>query len=642
MQDLRRALLEHFGFAEFRNGQEAVVAALVAGRSALALFPTGAGKSLCCQLPALLREGTALVISPLVALMKDQAEALQCRGIAAERLDSTLSPDKSAAVEAAFARGALRLLFLSPERFGNDSFANLVRGVRISLLAVDEAHCIAEWGHNFRPDYLRIAAVARKWKLKPVLALTATARPQAAAEIRKAFGILKQDHFQTSFHRPNLHFRVTPCTAEQRLELLEQRLSGSGALPAIVYVTRQETAEAVTAHLQKSGIAARAYHAGLPGEQRTEAQDCFMSGQCPVIVATIAFGMGIDKADIRSVIHFNLPKSLENYLQETGRAGRDGLPARCEWFACGDDRVDLENIICGAVPTPSAVRQTVEFLLRQGETFDVSLHELSRTLDIHAQALETILARLELRGLLRRDSVFFAKARVTHLASQTRTLSGMEPPPRRLMENLFAQGVPKGRSLTIDLAAAAAKLRKHPRQLGEALRELEAAGEIRLELSGLRQVLRTSRRSRPDPQAEAADLCVLFARREEQDLSRIDEMLAYAAQPACSTRWLLEKFGEKLPEPCGHCANCLSPPDRKRAIPCSPVRTITAERLHTVQHLLAERHPALRSPRQLARFLCGIASPAVLRDRLTRHDAFGLLNGLPFQEVLLHMETLPL
>ncbi len=325
--DLLSALQTHFGHEGFREGQEAVVRALLDGECALALFPTGAGKSLCYQLPAVLLEGTALIISPLIALMKDQVDALRARGIAVARLDSSLTAEETQRVYADLRAGTLKLLYVAPERLSSEAFIERLRRVKISLLAIDEAHCISEWGHNFRPEYLRLARVAEELALRPVLALTATATPDVARDICKAFGIADERHVQTSFRRKNLHLRVTPCAARQKLDVLTKRLASAKVRPAVVYVTFQKTAEDVAAHLASAGLAARAYHAGMKSEDRDATQEAFMRGECEVIVATIAFGMGIDKADIRSVIHFNLPKTLENYQQEIGRAGRDGQPS---------------------------------------------------------------------------------------------------------------------------------------------------------------------------------------------------------------------------------------------------------------------------------------------------------------------------
>ncbi|HYF35233.1 MAG TPA: RecQ family ATP-dependent DNA helicase, partial [Prosthecobacter sp.] len=263
--DLAAALRTHFGHKAFRPGQEKVMQALVAGRSALALFPTGAGKSLCYQLPALLMDGVTLVISPLIALMKDQVQALQARGIAAARLDSSLNPQQAQQVFDDLRDQRLKLLYVAPERLLNEGFVERLKRLKVAMLAIDEAHCISEWGHNFRPEYLRLAHVAKELRIHPVLALTATATPAVAADIRTAFNIAEADHVQTSFHRPNLHYRITPCAGAKRLAYLTKVLL-KRQVSSIVYVTLQQTAEHVATHLRKSGVNALAYHAGLPDE----------------------------------------------------------------------------------------------------------------------------------------------------------------------------------------------------------------------------------------------------------------------------------------------------------------------------------------------------------------------------------------
>ncbi|OYV06998.1 MAG: RecQ family ATP-dependent DNA helicase, partial [Verrucomicrobiales bacterium VVV1] len=352
-------LQSRFGFSSMRAGQETVVRALLDGRSALAVFPTGGGKSLCYQLPALLLDGLTLVISPLIALMKDQVDALTAKGISAARLDSTLDADQVREVYERLESGTLKLLYIAPERFANEAFRQRMKRLPIQLAAIDEAHCISEWGHNFRPDYLKLATICRRLKVPRVLSLTATATPKVARDIRKAFRIAVADHVQLSFHRPNLDLRVTPCKIEERKALLLEKLLAVDG-PAVVYVTRQETAEEVSTFLAKSGLSSRAYHAGLPAEFRADAQSSFMAGTTRIIVATIAFGMGIDKADIRAVFHYNLPKSLENHTQEIGRAGRDGQPAICEMLACGDDLIVLENFIYSDTPTPRALGTLID------------------------------------------------------------------------------------------------------------------------------------------------------------------------------------------------------------------------------------------------------------------------------------------
>ncbi len=348
-------LAEQFGFDSFRPGQQQVVEALLAGRSALAVFPTGGGKSLCYQLPALLLDGVTIVVSPLIALMKDQIDFLTRRGVDAARLDSSLGPDEARDVSNRLRDGRLRLLYVAPERFNNERFLAQLEATKIALFAVDEAHCISEWGHNFRPDYLKLAVRARELGAERVLALTATATPAVVADIREGFGIEEADAVVTGFYRPNLTLLTTPTPADARDQLLIDRLREREPGSTIVYVTLQRTALRVASLLAAAGLPARAYHAGMSAEERVAVQDWWTGSDRNVVVATIAFGMGIDKADVRYVYHFNLPKGLESYSQEIGRAGRDGAPSTCELLACPDDVPTLENFAFGDTPTREAL-----------------------------------------------------------------------------------------------------------------------------------------------------------------------------------------------------------------------------------------------------------------------------------------------
>src|SRR4051794_15135353 len=484
--DLLKLLRFHFNHDSFRPGQEEVVRELLNGESALALFPTGAGKSICYQLPAVLLEGTALVISPLIALMKDQVDALQARGVAAARLDSSLTAEGAQRVYADLRAGKLKLLYVAPERLSGEAFLDRLRRVKISLVAIDEAHCISEWGHNFRPEYLRLTRVVEELALRPVLALTATATPEVARDICRQFGIAEERHVQTSFRRRNLHLRVTPCAARDRVAVLTKRLASAKVRPAVVYVTFQKTAEEVAAKLASAGLSARAYHAGMDSEDRTATQEAFMRGECEVIVATIAFGMGIDKADIRSVIHFNLPKTLENYQQEIGRAGRDGQPALCELLACADDAVPLENFTLGDTPEPAAVEALVRRMLGAGEEFDVSRYDLSQETDIRPLVVETVITYLELEGLLRPTRAFYESTQVEFLKDEKSILEGMDGDRRRFLAGLFKAGRRGPKYLTLELESAARQLGESRERIVKALTWMEETGAITQKPAGLR------------------------------------------------------------------------------------------------------------------------------------------------------------
>lgn len=628
-------LKRHFGHDTFRDGQAAVISSLLDGRSALAVFPTGAGKSLCYQLPALLWPGLTLVVSPLIALMKDQVDALRSRGIAAARIDSSLSLAERDAVLDDMAAGRLRLLYIAPERLLGEAFLRRLQSVRIELMAIDEAHCISEWGHNFRPEYLRLARLAVKLGVPRVLALTATATPAVADDIARQFGIGLSDRHRTPFHRANLFIASTPVDAGSRPGRLIRALGGPGRLPAIVYATRQETTESLAALLSREGFRARAYHAGLADDVRVSVQEEFMNGTTHVVVATIAFGMGIDKAGIRSVFHFNLPKSLENYQQETGRAGRDGAPAHCELFGCGDDLIPLQNFIYGDMPDEASLRHLVDHILRLGPSFDISRYELSRSTDIRPTVLETVLTYLEQDGLIEPVASFYATAKIRTARPLDQILSGHLPAERAIIRSILTAGKAGRIWRTIEIDPVAADLEIGRADLLRRLADLEAAREIEMQPSGLRHQFRlTADPATFAPSAVASRLFQLFESRQAADLARLDRVVALATDPGCLTNHLLGYFGDPAGLPCGHCSHCLSPPSHRPVLPGSPAREIGMEELGAIEAVRRERHASLRSPRQLARFLCGLSSPATRRDRLTRHDAFGLLADIPFAVVL--------
>ena len=322
-----------FGYDSFRGQQQQIVEHVGAGGDALVLMPTGGGKSLCYQVPALVRAGTGVVVSPLIALMQDQVDALTELGVRAGFLNSTQDPDQRRAVEAAFRNGELDLLYLAPERLRLDSTVSLLDDGKVSLFAIDEAHCVAQWGHDFRPDYLALSMLHERWPDVPRIALTATATEATRGEIATRLQLEQAGRFVASFDRPNIQYRIVPKNdpKKQLLELLRTEHAGDAG---IVYCLSRSSVEKTAEFLSQHGIPAVPYHAGLDASTRAAHQSRFLREDGLVVVATIAFGMGIDKPDVRFVAHLDLPKSVEGYYQETGRAGRDGAPSTA-WLAYG-------------------------------------------------------------------------------------------------------------------------------------------------------------------------------------------------------------------------------------------------------------------------------------------------------------------
>ncbi|MFI0776613.1 DNA helicase RecQ [Streptomyces sp. NPDC021212] len=328
-----RVLHRVFGYDAFRGGQQEIIEHVITGGDALVLMPTGGGKSLCYQIPSLVRKGVGVVISPLIALMQDQVDALRNLGVRAGFLNSTQDLDERRLVEAEFLAGELDLLYLAPERLRVESTLRLLDRGTVSLFAIDEAHCVAQWGHDFRPDYLALSELHERWPSVPRIALTATATKATHAEIASRLKLQDAHHFVASFDRPNIQYRIAPKNEpkKQLLELLRAEHPGDAG---IVYCLSRSSVEKTAEFLVSNGIAAVPYHAGLDARVRAEHQARFLREDGLVVVATIAFGMGIDKPDVRFVAHLDLPKSVEGYYQETGRAGRDGLPSTA-WLAYG-------------------------------------------------------------------------------------------------------------------------------------------------------------------------------------------------------------------------------------------------------------------------------------------------------------------
>jgi ATP-dependent DNA helicase RecQ len=630
MSDLDTILAERFGFHAFLPGQREAIEHLVGGRSVAAVFPTGGGKSLCYQLPAIMLPGVTLVVSPLIALMKDQIDALARRGVEARRLDSTLDADAYASVMSDVREGRVRLLYVAPERFQSERFRRTVEGLEISLFAVDEAHCISEWGHNFRPDYLRLADIARRCRAARILALTATATNAVLDDICRAFEIDRACAIKTGFHRANLFLRTQPVTEAERDDALLAGLASREPGPTIVYVTQQKTAERVAEMLAAAGLSARPYHAGLGNELRAEIQEWFMASERAIVVATIAFGMGIDKADIRAVVHYNLPKSLENYAQEIGRAGRDGEAAVCEMLVCPSDLNVLENFIHGDTPSHEAITSLIDDLASSG-SFVVDEYQLSARHDIRGLVLRTLLTYLELEGWLDAGSPFYSSYKFQPRCSSKEILARYEGERRDLIAGVLARSKKARVWFSIEIDTAAAHLGVQRDVVVSVLDELGEQGLLELQLSGIRRQYHWKRA--PEDRAQLArSLHERVLARERAELHRLQQVMDLAALHGCQTGYLCAYFDDPLPEPCGHCSWCergvaavLPARERPEIDPAIWSEAITVR---------AEHPDVLSDSRAFARFVCGIGSPGLTRARLGRHRLFGCLAEVPFDTVL--------
>ncbi len=630
--------LETFGFREFRPGQEQVIESLNRAGRALAVFPTGGGKSLCYQLPALDYPGITLVVSPLIALMKDQIDFLQGRGIAAAKIDSSCTADEIAVINQGIETGELKLVYVAPERFNNERFLAQMKRTRISLFAIDEAHCISEWGHNFRPDYLKLADHARDMKVERILALTATATPQVVQDICKAFEIPEVDATVTGFYRANLEVLMTPCATDDRHQALFERLKERNPGSTIVYTTLQKTSEEVADWLSSHNFPARAYHAGLAAEVRTEVQEWWMSQPDGIVVATIAFGMGIDKADVRYVYHWNMPKSLESYSQEIGRAGRDGKPSVVEMFACESDLPVLENFIFGDTPEDESLQSLVDDIIRQPEQFDISMYDYSSRHNLRPLVLRTALTYLELEGAVKKGTPFYAEYEFRPTKTLKEVHSAFEGSHGEFVAEIIRDARKGVKWMKLDPEKTATRLGVERRRVARALEVLAERGLIELRASGVRD--RYTRFAEiGHGHRLIQSLADKFRHREKSEIERLAMVVDLVQAKSCQVNALVGYFGEKRSKACGHCSYCL----RKKASKMGNGKSLAPmEEVVPLKQVLdlGARHPdVLGSPRARAKFLCGLSSPSFSKAKITRDSLFGSLEEYRFDDVMAYCES---
>ncbi len=609
-----------------REGQRELISWALAGENALAVLPTGHGKSLCYQAAAMLLGGLSLVVSPLIALMRDQVEALERLGLPAGRFDSSLEEEERADLLARVAAGELRLLFVAPESLENPALGAALARVKLSLFVVDEAHCVSAWGHSFRPDYLHLP---RWWKgrgFTSMLALTATATPLVRRDLMAAFGIPQERVLALSPYRPNIIRRVQAVEDEAaRNAALMDFLREPANRPAIVYTRTRKGTEEVAALLQQAGFAAAGYHAGQPAELRARLQDDFLSNAADVLVATIAFGMGIDKPDVRSVVHVNLPSSPEAYLQESGRAGRDGAACTSLVFLNGGDAVEARNRIYAAEPDAEGILRCVRWLLPAPRRV-VSLWELGTSCDVPDDTVVRALERLEELGAVEQEAEGMKHYKLRPLFPLATILDGRDEP-----ECARLRWLDKHREGEVEAAADAWGCTFA--EAMEQLRDCEAAGEWKLSFRQRALCLHALPMTETGLPAASArsvadELVAYYAHRLERDLARQEELISMLCAPACFNVALNRYFMEEAAglEPrrcCGHCSPCETgagatlPPYAPPAHPEPP----------------ADELPEFFREGQRRRFLLGIASPGIMLRRLWSHPHYGCCAGIPWHQV---------
>ncbi len=611
-------ILALFGKECLRPGQRELISWALAGHNSLGVLPTGHGKSLCYQAAALLMGGTSVIVSPLIALMRDQAEALRRLGVAAARFDSSLLPDERRALLHDIASGELRMLFVAPESLENPELNAALDRTPLSLFVVDEAHCVSEWGHSFRPDYMRLPRWWKKHAFRCLMALTATATPAVRRDLMAAFGIQAEHTLALSPYRPNILRLVQVAPAALREEFISRFLSDAAHRTAIVYTRTRKGAEEMAGALQSAGFAAACYHAGQPAELRSRLQDDFLANRADVLVATIAFGMGIDKPDVRAVVHANMPSSPEAYLQESGRAGRDAAPCTSLVLLGEADTRDARNRLHAAKPDAEGVLQCVRWLLPAPRRV-VSLWELGRDCDVPEDVIARALDYLYEAGLIECEAEGAKYYKLRPLFPLAVITDGRDEGEaarlRWLHEHREGEVEDAADAWDCSFAEAMAQLR-----------ECEAAGEWALTLRQRALCLHALPDAPPgaDARSIARELSHFYEQRHTRDMERLEQMLGMLTGTGCLNAALTRYFTEDAAVPCGHCPACLSTV-APRAFPPEP--------LHAAPDVPADELPALARDAQRRRFLLGLASPGMMARRLWSHPLYGSCSGMSWEEL---------
>jgi ATP-dependent DNA helicase RecQ len=567
------ALRRHFGLAEFRTGQADVISSVLAGRNTVVVMPTGAGKSLCYQLPAVLLPGVTVVVSPLIALMKDQVEQLDARGVPATVINSTVSESERMERMRRMRAGAYRLVYVAPERFRSAAFLEALQATGVALLAVDEAHCISQWGHDFRPDYALLGQVRKKLRPPRTLALTATATPEVRADIIHSLLLKEPAVFVAGFDRPNLFLEVLPVSGDDdKRAACAARVAEGGS--GLVYCATRKAAESMHAALRLRGHEPVLYHAGMEEIDRRRAQERFMSSRDGVAIATNAFGMGIDKPDIRFVIHAHIPRAVEAYYQEIGRAGRDGEPAHALLLFNHADVFTQERMIEGNHPSEAVISDVWNALVAAGG-FERGLHALAQGVGASEFEVSAALRILEREGLLERKEAGEGAWRL-RLRASPEPPARLSKPARAVLQTAVALAA-GAEVASVRLAALAERAGLEPEAARRALSSLERAGlvEVRRPFAG--------RSIRPLRLVAFGELGLSLTRvraQEQRALLLLKRMTDYAYGRRCRRTFLLRYFGEAAEEAaCSGCDAChgrrtaLPAPRRKASAPSSIYKT---------------------------------------------------------------------
>lgn len=552
----------HYGFSSFRPGQERAIDNILSGKSTVVVMPTGGGKSLCYQLPALVLEGVTVVVSPLIALMKDQVDSLEKAGIPATFINSSITPAETNDRLEKVKNGFFKLLYIAPERFYNREFMEALAGIKVSLFAVDEAHCISSWGHDFRPGYLKLRDAIKYLGNPTVLALTATATPEVRIDIVKQLNLEKPEAVITGFARPNLQFGAIQANDARKPQFVLDAISSARDASGIIYAGTRARVDELLQILLENDIEAVSYHAGMDPADRKWVQDNFMSGKAKVIVATNAFGLGIDKPDIRFVIHYDMPGTIESYYQEAGRAGRDGKPSFCLLLSSPRDRYLREFFIKGDNPPPEVVLEIYETLANyESDTVLITYSELKGMLseNIPEMAVGTAVKILEREEYIARSREKSGNAFLkltSDFESAMNSLGQRAKTQREILEKLynkFKGDLTNGWDVNFEEAAGILEVKKE--SLMRLIRKLSDEGHIEYRPPFKGTEIKILKRM------EKHEVNIDFSAMREKlkrAYGKLDMMENYIYNHDCRQKYILDYFGDSETKSCGKCDNCLT------------------------------------------------------------------------------------
>ncbi|MCP4177054.1 MAG: RecQ family ATP-dependent DNA helicase [bacterium] len=629
---MEKHLKRYYGFNAFKTGQKEVIKNILNGESAAAIFPTGAGKSLCYQLPALLLPHLTLVVSPLLSLMKDQLDFLLSKNIPAARLDSTLNKFEYNRILTDAKKGDLKILMISVERFKNERFRYHLQQMKISLLVIDEAHCISEWGHNFRPEYLKIPYYKSDFNIPQVLLLTATATAQVINDMCQKLHVPESNVTLTGFYRDNLFLQITPVNELEKKSHLIDSINKNINESTIIYVTLQKTAENIAELLIQKGINAHFYHAGLKSDERENIQNKFMNGELNCIVATIAFGMGIDKKDIRKIIHYDLPKSIENYSQEIGRSGRDGEKSFCETFANLDNVNILENFIYGDTPEKQSISQLITLIKEnRGFIWEIKPQSLANDLNIRILPLKTLLVYLDMEGIISPKYSYFENYSFKY-NTEPENIIGSFSAERKKFTTLLLKNCHSKKTWTyVDIDGVLEQYKTDRKRIISALEYFDEKGFIELSAKQTIDVYDIKRQDFNTDQL-TDKMFNLFKNKEKVEIKRINNMIDFFESDSCLSKNLAHYFGENINKNiCGHCSFCTS--GKIEVSNSAGLQSISSYNFDELSSEFIEIIGNKFSILNLTKFLCGIYTPAFARLKIKQLNSFGVLEKYRFADI---------